>query len=152
MEEIKDKILAEYEKGNIVVATIEGLGVTKLADFIQQPADGILYDLNRVEPVVLTFLPDPKWVNDFAVAKTIRALKDYIFELEKPKENYGWTKAEMRSILEDVVTALDLSESMLEKHGPLGTTPDELVRLVLEQKDKEIAMLRAGMTKIDSHD
>jgi hypothetical protein len=60
----------------------------------------------------------------------------------------SWTKKEMRSMLEDVVTVLDLSDSMIEKHGPLGTPPAELVRLVLEQKDKEIAMLKAGMVKI----
>jgi len=51
-------------------------------------------------------------------------------------------------MLEDVVTVLDLSDSMIEKHGPIGTAPAELVRLVLEQKDKEIAMLKAGMVKI----
>lgn len=61
----------------------------------------------------------------------------------------GHSKSEMRSMLEDVVTVLDLSEDMIEKHGPLGTEPAELVRLVLEQKDKEIAMLRAGMKPIE---
>lgn len=149
MEDIKEMVLEQYQKGNVVIASFEGLGITKLEDFIQQPAEGILYDLNRIEPVVLTFLPDPKWVNDYAVAKVIRALKDYIAELEDKKTNYGWTKHEMRGLLEDVVTALDLSESMLEKHGPIGTEPAELVRLVLEQKDREIAMLRAGVIKIE---
>ena len=52
-------------------------------------------------------------------------------------------------MLEDVVNELDLSEIMIEKHGPLGTAPAELVRLVLEQKDKEIRMLKAGMVKIE---
>lgn len=152
MEGIKDKVLEEYNKGNIVIANIEGLGITKLEDFIQQPVDGLLYDLNRIESVVLTFLSDPKWVNDFAVAKVIRALKTYIDELEKPSENYGWTKHEMKNMLEDVVTVLDLSESMLEKHGPIGTKPAELVRLVLEQKDREIAMLKSGIIKIEEND
>ena len=62
----------------------------------------------------------------------------------------SWTKDEMRAMLEDVVTVLDLSDSMIEKHGPIGTAPAELVRLVLEQKDKEIAMLKAGMVKIEA--
>ena len=52
-------------------------------------------------------------------------------------------------MLEDVVNELDLSEIMIEKHGPLGTAPAELVRLVLEQKDKEIRMLKAGMVEIE---
>ena len=82
MEEIKNKILEEYKKGNIVVAGIEGLQCMPLADFIKQPVEGMLYDLNRNEAVVLTFLLDPKWVNDYAVAQVIRALKNRIDELE----------------------------------------------------------------------
>ncbi len=149
MEELKEKILEEYKKGNVVIANIEGLGVAKLADMIQQPTEGLLYDLNRDEMTILTFLPDPKWVNDYASTQVIRALKNYIHELENPASNYGWSKPEMRSMLEDVVTVLDLPDDMLEKHGPLGTAPAELVRLVLEQKNREIAMLQAGMIKIE---
>lgn len=47
----------------------------------------------------------------------------------------------MRNLLEDVVNALDLSEIAIETHGPLGTEPAELVKLVLQQKDREIAIL-----------
>ncbi len=52
------------------------------------------------------------------------------------------------AMLEDVVTALDLSDSAFEKHGPLGTEPAELVKLVLDQKDKEIRMLKQGFTDV----
>lgn len=149
MDDLKDKILEEYKKGNVVIANIEGLGVAKLADLIQQPTEGILYDLNRDEMTILTFLPDRKWVNDYASTQVIRELKKYIHELESLDTNYGWTKAEMRSMLEDVVSVLDLSDYMLEKHGPIGTSPAELVRLVLEQKNREIAMLQANLKKIE---
>lgn len=60
-----------------------------------------------------------------------------------------WTKPELENMLEDVVNELDLSDEMIEKHGQEGTAPAELVRLVLEQKDKEIRMLKAGMLKIE---
>lgn len=60
-----------------------------------------------------------------------------------------WTKPELENMLEDVVNELNLSGKMIEKHGPIGTAPAELVRLVLEQKDKEIRMLKAGMLKIE---
>lgn len=83
MEDFKNKILEEYKEGNIVIAGIEGLQVAKLSEFIKQHTDGMLYDLNRSEVVVLTFLPDPKWVNDYAVCQVIRALKSRIDELEK---------------------------------------------------------------------
>ena len=85
MEEIKNKILEEYKKGNIVVAGIEGLQCMPIAEFIKQPVEGMLYDLNRNEAVVLSFLPDPKWVNDYAVAQVIRALKSRIDEFEAVK-------------------------------------------------------------------
>lgn len=47
-------------------------------------------------------------------------------------------------MLFDVVDALDLSDGMIETHGPLGTPPAELVRLVLERKDSIIRMLKQG--------
>lgn len=55
-----------------------------------------------------------------------------------------WTKEELGNMLEDVVNELDLSDGMIAEHGPIGTPPAELVRLVLEQKDMEIRMLKGG--------
>ena len=55
-----------------------------------------------------------------------------------------WNKEQLENMLEDVVNELDLSEAMVEKHGPLGTAPAELVRLVLGQKDDLICMLKHG--------
>jgi hypothetical protein len=53
-----------------------------------------------------------------------------------------------RGLLEDVINVLDLSNDMVEKHGPLGTDPAEIVQLVLESKDKEIAMLKRGFVAV----
>ena len=149
MEGIRDKILEEYKNGNVVIKTFEGLQVTKLSELIKQPIEGILYDINRDEMTILTFISDPKWVNDYALTQVVRALKEKIEEVEDKTGNYGWTKAEMKGMLEDVVSVLDLSDYMLEKHGPIGTSPAELVRLVLEQKDREIKMLQANLKKIE---
>jgi len=55
-------------------------------------------------------------------------------------------KEALEQMLEDVVNELDLSESAIAEHGPNGTPPAELVRLVLQQKDRTIRNLRAGMT------
>ena len=54
--------------------------VCPLKEFLKQPAEGILYDLNRSEVVVLQFIKDQKWVNDYAVAKVIRELKRQLEE------------------------------------------------------------------------
>jgi hypothetical protein len=55
-----------------------------------------------------------------------------------------WNKEQLENMLEDVINELNLSNNMIEKHGPLGTPPAELVRLVLEQKDIQIRMLKVG--------
>jgi hypothetical protein len=57
----------------------------------------------------------------------------------------AWTKEELENMLEDVVNVLDLSDVAIAEHGPIGTPPAELVRLVLDQKDRTIRNLRAGM-------
>lgn len=59
-----------------------------------------------------------------------------------------WNKQELENMLEDVVNELDLSEGMMEEHGPLGTSPAELVRLVLARKDLEIKALKLGFKSI----
>lgn len=75
-KKFRDYVLQESKKGNVVFSTFDGYGVAPLAEFIKQPADGILYDLNRLPEVVLTFINDPKWVNDFAVYQVIKALRE----------------------------------------------------------------------------
>ena len=60
-----------------------------------------------------------------------------------------WTKEELENMLEDVVNELDLSDAAIEKHGPLGTAPAELVRLVLAEKDLKIKTLKAGFKIIE---
>lgn len=71
---LKDYIYAERDKGRIVVMGLEGPMSMPLEEFVKQPADGMLYDLNRSEEVVMTFIHERKWVNDYAVALTIRKL------------------------------------------------------------------------------
>ena len=74
-KEIKNIILEEYKKGNIVVSTSEGIMTTSLKVIINQPTEGLLYDLNRDEATILTLINDPKWINDYACMAVIRELK-----------------------------------------------------------------------------
>ena len=55
------------------------------------------------------------------------------------------SKEELENMLEDVVNELNLCESAVDIYGQQGTTPAELVRLVLAEKDRTISMLKAGM-------
>ena len=61
-----------------------------------------------------------------------------------------WNKEQLENMLEDVVNELDLSEEMIEKHGQEGTAPATLVRLVLEEKDRQIRILKLGMIQIEA--
>jgi len=82
----RDKILGEARKGNICYfPTPDECVVTNLKEFIKQPIDGILWDINRTPETILTFIDDPKWVNDYAVYLTIKALKEKIDKLEALK-------------------------------------------------------------------
>lgn len=99
-EALRTRILAERDKGNIVFWGLENeLMAANLDEFVKQPADGILYDLNRSEEISLTFIADKKWVNDFAVALVIRKLAA---KASPPEEASQWTpgKAEFVSAYE----------------------------------------------------
>jgi len=75
---IKEIVLEEAKKGNVVIMTIEGPAVMAIDDIINQPTDGLLYDLNRTPEGILTFINDPRWVNDFAVYLVIKRLKEMV--------------------------------------------------------------------------
>jgi len=76
-EEKVELVLNEYKKGNIIYLDITGAKKVKLEHFVKQPLDGILYDLNRLEEVIITNLDkDEKWVNDFALVKLLRHYHD----------------------------------------------------------------------------
>lgn len=82
-----------------------------------------------------------EWV-DVEEAKKVAYKKG--FEFGSKRED------EFRNKLEDVVNELDLSECMINEHGQHGTPPSELVRLVLEEKDRKIFMLSSGLKDINT--
>lgn len=74
-KEVRETVLKARSEGKIAMWLLPGqLGITPLEDFLKQPADGILYDLNRLEECALSNAPDIRWVNDFACAMVIRKL------------------------------------------------------------------------------
>ena len=85
IETISDKVLAEWNKGNLVYADIEGLKSIKLEEFVKQPLEGMLYDINRNAATILTFIEEPKWVNDFALTKLLEYYYNKCKEYEDGK-------------------------------------------------------------------
>jgi hypothetical protein len=82
IEEIKKLIMDAEKEGNVVVWTIEGLASMPLSEIIKQPTEGLLYDLNRDKATIWTLMKDDKWVNDYACALVITALKSRLAEGE----------------------------------------------------------------------
>lgn len=85
-EELKKIILTFREEGKVVYCLpFNQLSVRSVAELCDQPADGILYDLNRDDMSILTFAGEdnPYWVNNMATATVIRYLRGRVEELEK---------------------------------------------------------------------
>lgn len=80
-------VIKEHDNGNIVFADFEGLKKSNLKEFIKQPTEGILYDLNRNAAVVLTFIDDTKWVNDYAMGNVVEELKRQLEEMKEEKRS-----------------------------------------------------------------
>jgi hypothetical protein len=72
----------------------------------------------------------------------IKVLREQLASADSKKEHF-------RNLLEDVVNELDLSDGVIEKHGPMGTEPSILVRLILDRKDLEISALEKGFKRVN---
>jgi len=60
------------------------------------------------------------------------------------------TRQALEDMLEDVVNELDLSDDTIKAYGESGEcSPAKMVRLILQEKDKQITMLKAGMKQIE---
>jgi hypothetical protein len=75
-KDIKEIVLNARKEGKVVILTSDGFRTISLEELVEQPIEGLLYDLNRSEEVVMAFMDDPKWINDFACVQVIRYLKN----------------------------------------------------------------------------
>jgi hypothetical protein len=87
-DELKDLILAKKKEGEIVFHSIEGLMVAKMEDIIQQPAEGLLWDLNRDMATLLHFASEdnPCWVNDMALSNITEFLVNKVNEITEERD------------------------------------------------------------------
>lgn len=81
-EELTETVLDEMRKGFIVYRTVEGLCKCELSEFVKQPIEGQLYDINRDMATCLAFIDEPMGVNNFASMVLIRHYYDRCRELE----------------------------------------------------------------------
>ena len=85
-EEIIKLIKERESEGKVVF--YQGPGILHsipVAYLCDQPATGILYDLNRDEASILAFAGDdnPYWVNNYATESVIRYLRGRVEELKR---------------------------------------------------------------------
>ena len=73
---LKEIVLNARKEGKVVIFTFDGFRTIPLEELVEQPIEELLYDLNRSEEVILNFMDDPKWINDFACVQVIRYLKN----------------------------------------------------------------------------
>lgn len=102
-EEIKQKVLSEYEKGKICFATFDGIKTADLEQYAKGELSSILYDLNRDEATILAFSDQsPRWINDLAMVKLMKHYRKQLngnksvvdeTQIEKKKEQqYNTTR------------------------------------------------------------
>ena len=79
-------VLEERDKGNVVFIGVEEVMVAPVKEIIKQPAEGLLWDLNRDGVTALSFMDEEgmsHWVNNFAVSLVIQELKSQLTQLEE---------------------------------------------------------------------
>lgn len=80
------KVVKENEdKGFVTIMSIDGLMSIPIDEFIKQPTEGLLYDLNRDKLTTITLGSEGnvRWVNDYAVALVI----EYLMKQLRDKNN-----------------------------------------------------------------
>ena len=87
-EELQNIVMDEMRKGFIVYRTIEGLQKQELSEFVKQPIEGQLYDINRDMATCLAFIDEPMGVNNFASMVLIRYYYDKCMRLEEKLNNH----------------------------------------------------------------
>ena len=73
-KETNDAVFQSFKDGYIVIYTIDGLVRIPIEKFVEQPLEGMLYDMNHLESVIRTRAAhddDMGWVNDMAMLKTL---------------------------------------------------------------------------------
>lgn len=87
------EIFDSYDDGNVIYMTGDGIKEKTMAIFIAQTPDNILHALNRTEKTIIESheknINSLKWINDYAVAKTIRSLSEKNSELTNKLIDYN---------------------------------------------------------------
>ena len=87
-EELREIVMDEWKKGFIVYRTIDGLQKQELSEFVKQPIERQLYDLDRDMATCLAFIDEPMGVDNFASMVLIKYYHDKCRKLEERLKGY----------------------------------------------------------------
>lgn len=103
-EELQNLILSKKKEGKIVFYSLEGLMEAKMENIIQQPANGLLWELNRDMATLLSRVSkdNPCWVNDLALVNITEYLINKVNEITDERNRW---KARCEELVESCTTS-----------------------------------------------
>lgn len=116
-EELREIIFEKEKKGILVLRGFDCYLEIKLDDIIKQPVEGILYDLNRDRVTVLSFIDDPKWVNDYAVGLVITKLHGEYKKYLEVKDKFYSAIEEAEIVIKKTNIKLEQEDDVEERNG-----------------------------------
>lgn len=127
--ELLDKILELQKEGKIAFMTIDGLVSADINSIIQQPAEGLLYDLNRDTASLMSLAKEGKnkrWINDMALAHVVTKLVEKCNALSKANEeltSHNTTLNIYIAELEEHINKLEENTKNTDVTTELNNTP-----------------------------
>lgn len=127
--ELLDKILELQKEGKIAFMTIDGLVSVDINNIIQQPAEGLLYDLNRDTASLMSLAKEGKnkrWINDMALAHVVTKLVEKCNALSKANEeltSHNTTLNIYIAELEEHINKLEENTKNTDVTTELNNTP-----------------------------
>lgn len=83
-EKLVDLIRRKEKENKLLFMTCDGIAEADIDKFMEQPVEGILYDLNRSKVVCLTLInKEPQWVNNYATAIVIEKFNEKLKQAKK---------------------------------------------------------------------
>ena len=101
-ENIREIVQQAIADGKICYRTEEGIYSMPMVEFVQQPLEGMLYDINRDRATVMTFLDDPEWVNNLALTELLEFYYNENIRLKKEIEQFRKVGKEMKGLIIEI--------------------------------------------------
>lgn len=131
--ELLEKILSLQSENKIAFMTIDGVQYGPIEDFVNQPFEGQLYDLNRDRASLYTMANENKnkrWVNDLALVYLLEYRCDQIRSLNADvvnlKSELNLTRKEVEKLKHHIVELTTKNEPKEADNVPTSvkeTTP-----------------------------